>query len=115
MATIVNEYARIATSVSGGGVTSDTARKEIETLLRASYTPEQTQAVLRQLVLEMEHRRYGFEKNLHDVMINWGESPSFAPKLPTAEDIEAIFKTETPMVGPAGVRKEKTPLSSFWK
>lgn len=101
--TIVNEYARIATSVSGGGVTSDQARKEIETVMKSSYTPEQTQAVLRQLVLEMEHRRYGFEKNLHDVMTNWGEAPSFAPKLPTAEDIEALFQTPTPLVGAAGV------------
>jgi hypothetical protein len=70
--------------------------------MKSSYTPDQTQAVLRQLVLEMEHRRYGFEKNLHDVMTNWGESPSFAPKLPTAEDIESLFQTPTPLVGAAG-------------
>ncbi len=111
--TIINEYARIATSVSGGGITSDAARKEIEEVLRKSYTPEQTQSVIRQLVLEMEHRRYGFEKSLYDVMSNWGEKPEFEPKLPTAEDIENIFKGKTPLVGAAGEGGERPALSSF--
>lgn len=106
--TIINEYARIATSVSGGGITSDAARKEIEAVLKKNYTPAQVQSVIRQLVLEMEHRRYGFEKGLHDVMTNWGEPSSLEPKLPTRESIENIFKSETPLVGEAG-RKGEAP------
>lgn len=101
--TFINEYARIATSVSGGGITSDAARREIETVLRRGYAPEQVQSVVRQLVLEMEHRRYGFEKGLHDVMSNWGVKPEFEPKLPTAQSIETLFTgTPTPLVGKAG-------------
>lgn len=108
--TLINEYARIATSVTGGGITSDAARREIETVLRKGYTREQVESVVKQLVLEMEHRRYGFEKGLHDVMTNWGQKPDFEPKLPTAEDIDNIFKTETPLVGSAGKGSQKMPF-----
>ncbi len=54
--TFVNEYARITTSVTGGGVTSDTARKEVEDLLKAAHTPEQFMSSLNVAKQDMRNR-----------------------------------------------------------
>lgn len=62
MRTFVNEYARVTTSVTGGGVTSDTARKEIEDLLKGAHTKEQVRAVIGLMKQEMENRRHGYEQ-----------------------------------------------------
>jgi hypothetical protein len=96
--TFTNEYARITTSVTGGGVTSDQARKEIEDVISKSYTPEQIQAAMRQSVLEMKHRRYGYDKQLSDAFKTAGIPKTEEPILPTAEDINKVFGTPTPQV-----------------
>lgn len=59
--TLVNEYAKITSSATGGGVTSDTARKEIDTLLRSAQTKEQVRSVVSLMKQEMENRRLGYE------------------------------------------------------
>lgn len=62
MRTLVNEYARVTTSVTGGGVTSDSARKEIDDLLKGAHTKEQVRAVIGLMKQEMENRRHGYEQ-----------------------------------------------------
>jgi len=54
--TFVNEYARITTSVTGGGVTSDTARKEVEDLITTAQTPAQFINALNMAKSDMENR-----------------------------------------------------------
>ncbi len=60
--TFVNEYARVTTTVTGGGVTSDTARKEIDTLLKSAHTKEQVREVVTLMKTEMQNRRLGYEQ-----------------------------------------------------
>lgn len=62
MRTFVNEYARVTTSVTGGGITSDTARREIETLLASKNTKEQVREVVDLMKTEMDNRRIGYEQ-----------------------------------------------------
>lgn len=59
--TFVNEYARVTTSVTGGGITSDTARREIETLLKGSHTKEQVRGVVDLMKEELNNRKLGYE------------------------------------------------------
>lgn len=54
--TFINEYARITTSVTGGGILSDTARKEVEDLLQAAQTPEAFKRTIETAFIEMENR-----------------------------------------------------------
>ncbi len=67
MKTFANEYARITTSVTGGGVTSDTARKEIDSLLNSAMNPEQVKGVVDLMKREMENRRIGYEQQEKDL------------------------------------------------
>lgn len=59
--TFINEYARITTSITGGSVTSDTARKEIEDLLYPNMTEKQLQATIAQAQVEMKNRIDAYE------------------------------------------------------
>jgi hypothetical protein len=94
--TFVNEYARVSTTASGGGITTDTARREMEEAIRNASTKDQMQAMLRQAVMEMRHREYGYDVQLKQVYDRWGGRAGFNPELPTAEDIYKIFASETP-------------------
>lgn len=60
----INEFAKVTSSATGGGVTSDTARKEIEELLNTAQTPEQFKAVADTLRLDMKNRVSGYESSL---------------------------------------------------
>jgi hypothetical protein len=60
--TAINEYAKVTSSATGGGVTSDQARKEIQDILELAQTPEQVQSVVDILKREMNNRREGFAK-----------------------------------------------------
>ena len=60
--TFVNEYARVTTSVTGGGITSDTARREIETLLQAAHTPEQVKQTIDLMKTELNNRKVAYEQ-----------------------------------------------------
>jgi len=94
--TFVNEYARVSTTATGGGITTDQSRKEMEDIIRKSSTPEMIQRNMMQAVLEMKHREYGFDKQAQDVYERWGGRSGFEAKLPTAEDITKIFSSPTP-------------------
>ena len=98
--TFINEYARVSTTVSGGGVTSDTARKEMEEVIKKSETKEMLQAGMRQAVLEMKHREYGYDVQLEAAYNRWGGRKDWKAELPTAEDIYQIFATPGPNVVP---------------
>ena len=107
--TFVNEYARVTSTVTGGGVTSDQARKDIEDVLPAKSTPQQMQALLRQAALEMKHRKYGYDVQQHGLMSKWETQPSPYPKLPTEKDIYSIFSSETPNVVPPSMKETNVP------
>lgn len=95
--TFVNEYARVTTSVTGGGVTSDTARKEVETLLRSAHTKEQVRGVIDLMTTELQNRKVAYEQQEAELKggIRAGGSsgepaaqapaaPAAAPQYPTA-------------------------------
>lgn len=65
--TAINEYARVTTTVTGGGVTSDQARKEVEDLLNTAQTPQQFNSVVQTLRQEMENRRSGYESQIGQI------------------------------------------------
>lgn len=65
--TAINEYARVTTTVTGGGITSDTARKEVESMLNSAQTPQQVQAVLKTLEQEIENRRTGYDEQITSI------------------------------------------------
>ena len=65
--TSINEYARVTSSVTGGGVTSDTARKEVEGMLQSAQTPEQFLGVIQTLKQEMENRREGYDTQISEI------------------------------------------------
>jgi hypothetical protein len=119
--TFANEYARISTTASGGGITTDTARKEMEDAIRKANTPDQMKSVLRQAVLEMKHREYGFDTQLKNIYDRWGGRKGFTAELPTEEDVYQLFATPTPYVVPDKQTGKSTapagggrpPLSSF--
>jgi hypothetical protein len=54
--TAINEYAKAVTTVTGGGVTSDSARKEMEGILNTSMTQGQIESVIPILQQEMRNR-----------------------------------------------------------
>lgn len=54
--TFINEYARITTSVTGGGILSDHARKEVEDLLKTAMTPDAFKAAVDTAFMDMENR-----------------------------------------------------------
>lgn len=65
--TFVNEYAKVTTSVTGGGVTSDHARKEIDDLLKASMTKEQVRGVIDLMKQEMKNREKGYDDQVTEL------------------------------------------------
>lgn len=67
MRAFINEYARVTSSVTGGGVTSDTARKEIETALNSAMAVDQVKAVIGQAKIEMENRRQGYDDQINEL------------------------------------------------
>lgn len=57
-----NEYARVVTTVTGGGITSDTARGEIDALINRAMNKDQLRAVINFAKQEMNNRRLGYEQ-----------------------------------------------------
>lgn len=58
----INEFARVTTSVTGGGITSDQARKEIEDILSTANTPEQFKQIAATLRIDMQNRIAGYQE-----------------------------------------------------
>jgi hemoglobin-like flavoprotein len=104
--TFVNEYARVSTTATGAGVTSDTARKEMEDVIKSSSNAEQLKANVKQAVLEMSHRRYGFDSQLEEIYNRYGKRSDFKAELPTEEYINSIFASPTPNVNKSISRSE---------
>lgn len=62
--TAINEYAKVTTSATAGGVTSDAARKEIEDKLNTAQTPDQVTGVVALLKQEVENRKLGYQTEI---------------------------------------------------
>lgn len=95
MRTFINEYARVTTSVTGGGVTSDTARKEIESLLASKMTKPQVREVIDLAKQEMRNRLSSYDdqvKVLRDRMSIKGSGSSTVETPPSGAIQE--FATE---------------------
>ncbi len=56
LTTFKNEYARVVNSATGGGVTTDSARQEIEHILNAAQTPDQVRAAIKTAKADMANR-----------------------------------------------------------
>ena len=63
----INEAAKVTSGASGGAVTSDSARKEIEGTLNSAMTPEQVHRVIDTLRQDMENRKGGFDSQISDI------------------------------------------------
>lgn len=110
--TFVNEYARVSTTATGAGVTSDTARKEMEDVIKSSSNADQLKANLRQAVLEMSHRRYGFDAQLEEIYSRYGKRGDFQAVLPTEEYIDNIFNSPTPDVNRTKIPSGAIPVTN---
>ncbi len=61
----INEVAKVTSSVTGGGVTSDAARKDIESVLNMAQTKEQVRKVLDDVLeKDMANRIVGYEERI---------------------------------------------------
>lgn len=107
--TFVNEYARVTTSVTGGGVTSDSSRKEIDELLRGAHTKDQVREVIGLMKQEMENRRKGYEAQEAELKAGiTGAAPKAAPETPPAAPDAA---SAGPKVGDKSKSKSGKPMS----
>jgi hypothetical protein len=87
MRTFINEYARVTTTVTGGGVTSDTARKEIESLLASKMTKTQVREVVGLAKQEMRNRLASYDDQVKVLRDRMSVRPGSAPssiEAPTA-------------------------------
>lgn len=100
MRTAINEYARVVTTVTGGGVTSDSARKEIEDLLNSAQNPEQVKGVIQTLKSEIGNRSSGYDEQINKIKASISRSgqgiapPSQAQStFPTQTQNDSTFNT----------------------
>ncbi len=76
--TAINEYAKVTSSATGGGVTSDMARKEVESMLNTAQTKEQVEQVIGLLRQEMKNRKEGYDQQIESIKqsITGGSTPA---------------------------------------
>lgn len=72
--TFVSEYAKIMSGSMGNSPVSDSLRKEVHTLLSTKDTPEQYEAVVNQMKLEMRNRMIGFDEQKKQIRGSMGGS-----------------------------------------
>jgi hypothetical protein len=65
--TFANEYAKVVSSATGGGVTSDSARHEAMSLINTAQTPEQFSAAIATLKKDMANRRAGYDSQRAEI------------------------------------------------
>jgi len=66
--TAINEYAKVVSSATGGGVTSDTARKEVEDILNRASTVEQVQYIIDQVLSpDLKNRKTSYDENIYRI------------------------------------------------
>jgi hypothetical protein len=70
--TAINEYAKVTSSATGGQVTSDQARKEVENMLNTAQTKEQVMGVIQLLRQEMGNRKAGYDKQIGEIKATIG-------------------------------------------
>jgi hypothetical protein len=64
----INEFAKVTSSATGGGVTSDTARQEVESMLNSAQTPEQVRGIIDLLINnELPNRMSSYEEQINQV------------------------------------------------
>lgn len=66
----VTEIARLTSSATGGGVSTDSARREAAQLLETAFTPEQYESAVKTLKQEVTFRRKGYEDQIKSVEQN---------------------------------------------
>jgi hypothetical protein len=66
----VAEIARLTSSATGGGVSTDSARREADELLQTAFNPGQFEAAAGALDKEVDFRLDGFEKTIKAIQIN---------------------------------------------
>ena len=71
-----NEYARVVTTVTGGGITSDTAREEIHRLINSAQTKEQLREVIAFAKQEMNNRKLGYEQQEREIRNGFRAAPT---------------------------------------
>lgn len=86
--TFTNEYARVTNSATGGGVSSDTARKEISDRIYAAQTPQQLEGVISLAKQEMANRRKAYEDETRDMRERMGQTKA----APAETDIKSAVE-----------------------
>jgi len=89
-----NEYARIVTTATGGGVTTDTARAEFDKIINTAQAPDAFKAAISAAKQEMDNRLQGFEDSRQEVRAKFlnlkkggGDSPTAAtPAAPPVDN-----------------------------
>lgn len=81
--TFANEYAKVTTSATGGGVTSDSAREHARSLINTAQSPDQFLGVLQTLAEDMRNRKRGLETQRQEILnrIKGGGSPQGASEV----------------------------------
>jgi hypothetical protein len=80
--TAVSEYAKVMSSATGTGVTSDSARKEAQEMLNTAQTPEQVKGVLKILRQGIENRRTSYDDQINGIKSAISGQPVQTPGIP---------------------------------
>lgn len=62
--TAINETAKVTSGATGGSMTSDAARKEVEAMLNAAQSPEQIKSVIAVLRRDMHSRQVAYDNQI---------------------------------------------------
>lgn len=74
--TAINEYSRIVSSATGGGVSTDTARREAENILNTAMSKGSFSAALAQMKKEADFRTQGLDQEINRMVGQLGQSAS---------------------------------------
>lgn len=66
--TFANEYAKVTTSATGGGVTSDAARDHARSLINSAQSPQQLLQTMNVLTADMENRKRGLSSQRQEIL-----------------------------------------------
>lgn len=85
--TVANEYAKVVSSATGGGVTSDSARAEAMSLLNTAQTPQQLKSVIATMRQDMRNRIDAFNQTRSEHSDRMGSigKPGQAKSKPAAQ------------------------------
>lgn len=101
--TAANEYAKVVTNNGASGSVTDAAKREAQTLLSQTMSPEAFQAAVTAMKTEMENRRSGYQQQLQEIesamqkggtgsMVPPSETSSGPTKLTPAEALTYLQK-----------------------